>query len=58
MRHLNNSKRESCILMLKPLNPYVDGTARTIKAQYHKTSISCFTRQGTFGATGVIVIYE
>lgn len=39
-----------------PMNPYLDGICRTIKYQYHKCSLSNFTRQGTFGATAVIVI--
>lgn len=36
------------------LNPEPDGTCRTIKAQYHQTSVANFLRFGSFGATGVI----
>jgi hypothetical protein len=38
----------------QPLNPYPDGTCRTIKEQYHKTSVANFLRVGSFAATGVI----
>lgn len=41
-----------------PLNPYKDGTCRTIKAQYHQSSRANFIRQDGLGATGVIEIYE
>ena len=36
------------------VNPAADGTCRTIKAQYHKSSAANFLRDGSFGATGVI----
>lgn len=36
------------------VNPATDGTCRTIKAQYHKSSAANFLRNGSFGATGVI----
>ena len=39
-----------------PLNPYKDGTARTIKAQYHQSSMANFKRQDGLGATGVLKI--
>lgn len=40
---------------VEPLNPYPDGTARTIKANYHKVSLDNFVRGGgTFAQTGVI----
>lgn len=34
------------------VNAYPDGTSRTIKAQYAKTSAANFVREGTYGATG------
>lgn len=34
------------------------GVARTIKAAYNKSSMANFVTQGSFGATGVIEIYE
>ena len=40
-----------------PINASEDGTARTIKAQYSKTSKANFEYQGTYGATGVAVDY-
>lgn len=39
--------------VVEPVNVYPDGTSRTIKAQYAKTSAANFVREGTFGATGV-----
>lgn len=41
-----------------PLNPYSDGTCRTIKAQYQQSSRANFIRQDGLGATGVVEIYE
>ena len=41
-----------------PLNPHDDGTCRTIKAQYAKSSYANFTRTNGFGATGVLEIKE
>jgi site-specific DNA-cytosine methylase len=38
----------------EPLNPYKDGTCRTIKAQYQQSSRANFTRQDGLGATGVV----
>ena len=35
------------------VNPMPDGTCRTIKEQYHKTSKANFERTGSMGATGV-----
>lgn len=37
-----------------PFNPYKDGTARTIKAQYQQSGMANFKRQDGLGATGVI----
>ena len=39
------------------LNPMPDGTCRTIKNQYFKNSVSNFRSSGTFGASGVLVVY-
>lgn len=39
-----------------PLNPYKDGTCRTIKAQYQQSSRAKFARQDGLGATGVVQI--
>lgn len=36
-----------------PINTEPDGTCRTLKAQYYKTSNANFKRTSTFGATGV-----
>lgn len=36
------------------INPEKDGTCRTIKAQYQRTSLANFTYTGSYGATGVI----
>ena len=41
-------------LVVKPINYESDGTARTIKSQYYKTSTANFERTGTHGATGVL----
>lgn len=41
--------------VVEPYNTQEDGTSRTIKAQYAKTSSANFERTGTFGATGVII---
>ena len=41
---------------LEPLNTMQDGTCRTIKNQYYKTSKANFERSSTFGATGVLMI--
>jgi hypothetical protein len=45
------------MLRVESLNPYKDGTCRTIKAQYQQTSLANLLRQDGLGATGVI-IYE
>ena len=37
----------------EPINPMPDGTCRTLKSQYYKTSKANFERCTTFGATGV-----
>lgn len=42
--------------VVEPYNPYPDGTARTIKAQYAKNSAANFSRQDGLGATGVMKI--
>lgn len=39
--------------VIEPINPMPDGTCRTIKNQYYKTSKANFERSSTFGATGV-----
>ena len=39
---------------VEPLNPYKDGTCRTIKAQYQQSSRANFARQDGLGATGVV----
>lgn len=44
------------IMEVIPLNPYNDGTARTIKAQYQQSSMANFKRQDGLGATGVLCI--
>ena len=41
-----------------PLNPYKDGTARTIKAQSHQSSMANFKRQDGLGVTGVLRISQ
>lgn len=40
--------------MYEPLNPYMVGIARTIKATYQKQGPANFIRKGSMGATGVI----
>lgn len=42
--------------IVEPLNPYEDGTARTIKSQYYKNGRANFARQDGLGATGVVQI--
>lgn len=37
----------------EPINAMPDGTCRTLKNQYYKTSKANFERSSTFGATGV-----
>ena len=39
------------------INPMSDGTCRTIKAQYYKTSVANFLLQTSRGASGVMVQY-
>lgn len=39
--------------ILEPINSEIDGTSRTIKAQYYKTSLANYKRTGDMGATGV-----
>lgn len=43
----------NCVHIIEPINTETDGTCRTIKAQYYKTSRANFINQGKFGATGV-----
>lgn len=38
-------------------NPMPDGTCRTLKEQYHKTSVANFLYTNDWGATGYIYIY-
>ena len=40
------------------MNAHADGMARTLKAQYMKTSIQNLQSTGTFGATGAMKRYE
>lgn len=40
--------------VVEPINTELDGTSRTIKAQYYKNSIANFERTDSFGATGVV----
>lgn len=44
-------------VLVKAINDQ-DGLARTIKAQYAKSSVAKFATGGTFGATGVIAIKQ
>lgn len=39
-------------------NAEADGTYRTLKAVYFKSSMANFVRGGDWGATGVIEVYE
>lgn len=39
--------------VVEPVNPMPDGTCRTIKNQYYKTSQANYERTGSMGATGV-----
>ena len=43
-------------VIIAPLNPSPDGTCRTIKAQYAKTSEANYKNTGSRGATGVVKI--
>ena len=43
-------------VIIAPLNPSPDGTCRTIKAQYAKTSEANYKNTGSRGATGVMKI--
>lgn len=53
-RGISNRKSEgTAITKLIPINPESDGTCRTIKAQYYKTSLANYKRTGDMGATGV-----
>lgn len=40
-------------VLVTPINTEPDGTCRTIKSQYSKTSYSNFIRTSDYGATGV-----
>ena len=40
--------------MVDTINPMDDGTCRTLKNQYHQTSVQNFESQGSFGASGVV----
>lgn len=50
---LMKTTMEGGVDMAEPINPMPDGTCRTIKNQYYKTSKANFERSTTFGATGV-----
>ena len=39
-----------------PVNTTPDGAAKTLKAQYHKTSVTTLLRTDGFGATGVLCV--
>ena len=52
------STDEAHLIYRGGLNLMEDGTVRTIKNQYFKNSTDNFLSHGTFGATGVIEIYE
>ena len=41
-----------------PINPMPDGTCRTIKKQYNRSSLANFTRRGGYAATGVAVVCD
>lgn len=47
-----NKVKNTCFVI--PINPMPDGTCRTIKSQYYKTSCANYIRGGSMGATGVI----
>ncbi len=49
---LTTSPQQGAVVS-EPVNPMPDGTCRTIKNQYYKTSKANFERSSTFGATGV-----
>ena len=53
---MEGGQREPKIMEVIPLNPYNDGTARTIKAQYQQSSMANFKREDGLGATGVLCI--
>lgn len=40
--------------VVETFNPMPDGTCRTLKSQYYKTSGANFERTGSMGASGVI----
>jgi len=42
--------------VIVPINPMPDGSCRTLKYQYYKTSMANFEKTGTWGATGVALI--
>lgn len=54
-RGVSNRKSEgtAVIEIYEPINTENDGTCRTIKAQYYKTSLANYKRTGDMGATGV-----
>lgn len=43
----------SGLKVVEPVNPMPDGTCRTLKHQYYKTSNANYKRTGSMGATGV-----
>lgn len=49
----NKKSKGTAILEVEPINTESDGTCRTIKAQYYKTSLANYKRTGDMGATGV-----
>ena len=53
-RGVSNRKSEgTAVFEVIPINTESDGTCRTIKAQYYKTSLANYKRTGDMGATGV-----
>ena len=50
------SDDKSDLITVEPLNPMPDGTCRTIKNQYYKTSKANYERTGSMGATGVAYV--
>ena len=50
------SDDKSDLITVEPLNPMPDGTCRTIKNQYYKTSKANYERTGSMGATGVVYV--
>ena len=56
IRKMKQTICKDCATTINPVRALNDerGLCRTIKNQYWKNSLANFTRQGTWGATGVI----